>query len=142
MLASDVVNLVDANGIGALTNMYQISRRQAEQFEIQARRLLAYGSNPVIVPGDAVGTARAHQRPQEPPTAADQDQDPAEQLEQAAQAHARRVCAESAGLQLDSIGKLRGRVRLLERNVAAGYHDWGYDLRLSKRTLEILDGVV
>jgi hypothetical protein len=142
MLASDVVNLVESNGIGALTTMYQISRRQAEQFEIQARRLLAYGSNPVIVPGDASGTVRTHQRTQAPSTALQDDQDPAEQLEQAAQAHVRRIRAESAGLQLDSIGKLRGRVKLLERNVAQGYRDWDYDLRLSKRTLEVLDGMV
>jgi hypothetical protein len=139
MLASDIVNLVDENGIGALTNMYQISRRQAEQFVIQARRLLAYGSNPVIVPGDAVGTARAHQRPQEPPTAAVEDQEPS--IEDQAQGRARAIRRESPGLQLDSIGKLRGRVKLLERNVAQGYRDWDYDLRLSKRTLEVLDGV-
>ena len=140
MLASDVIALCDTSGIGAVTKMYGISRRQAEQFVIQARRLLAYGSNPVLVPGDASGTVRATQRPQVPPAATDVD--PADELEQAARAHARRIRAESAGLQLDSIGKLRGRVKLLERNVAQGYHDWDYDLRLSRRTLEILDGVV
>jgi hypothetical protein len=93
-----------------------------------------------MVPGDASGTVGAAQRPQEPPAATDTIS-PAEELEQAARAHARRIRAESGGLQLDSIGKLRGRVKLLERNVAQGYHDWDYDLRLSKRTLEILEGV-
>ena len=68
MLASDVIALCDTSGIGAVTKMYGISRRQAEQFEIQARRLVAAGHNPVLVPGDAIGTVRAAQRPQEPPT--------------------------------------------------------------------------
>jgi hypothetical protein len=38
MLASDVIALCDTSGIGAVTKMYGISRRQGEQFVIQARR--------------------------------------------------------------------------------------------------------
>jgi hypothetical protein len=48
MLASDVIALCDTSGIGAVTTMYGISRRQGEQFVIQARRLVAAGHNPRV----------------------------------------------------------------------------------------------
>jgi hypothetical protein len=139
MLASDVVSLVEIGGLSALSKSFAISRREAESLHLRAQRVLALGANPLMT-SDAAGTVRAAQRLTEPPAATDAVS-PIDELEDAARAHARRIRAESSGLQLDSIGKLRGRVKLLERNVAHGYHDWSYDLKLSKRTLEILDGV-
>jgi hypothetical protein len=140
MLASDVIAICDSSdGISELTKLFGITRRQAEAFEIQARRVRNAGHNPVMVPGSEVGTARARQRPTEPaePTTTD----PADDLELAAADHARRIRSESHGVAGASIAQLHSRLAVLERNCRMGYaKDWDYDRRLTKRTLEILEG--
>jgi hypothetical protein len=104
MHASEVIQLVESSGIGALSRTYAISRRQAEQFEIQARRVRALGADPLMVPGDTVGTVRAAQRPQEPLQA------PTPDPEQDAQARARRIRELRDGHRVAAEGELAASI--------------------------------
>jgi hypothetical protein len=142
MLASDVIAICESNGIGELARMYQLSRRQAEGFAIQARRVLASGSNPVMVPGTDAGTVRASQRPQEPPEGQGEGQasdDQAPSLEDNAAAMARRIKSESAGVAGASVANLRAQLAVCDRNIDKGYPEWGFQARLLRRTLELVE---
>src|SRR5215216_3639317 len=121
MLASDVIAICESDGLTSLAQMFGLSTRQAQAYEIMARRAQAAGLNPTLEPGAALRPARAA-------VAAEPDQDQGDELEDEAQARARRIRAESAGLALHSIGHLRGRIATLERNVGNGYLDSTYDL--------------
>jgi hypothetical protein len=144
MLASDVISLVDNGGLIELSKAFAISRRQAENLERRARRAMLSGANPLMAPGDESGSIRAAQRPQEPtePSEPIEQQDEAAELEEQARSHARRIKSESAGVAGASVAQLRSRLAVLERNIRAGYGaEWDYDLRLTKRTLELVEGV-
>jgi hypothetical protein len=144
MLASEVIAICDrsdSNGIGELARLLSLSRRQAEAFAVQARRAVAGGHDPIMVPGTVVGpraalvsaTASVDFEPD------DQDQG-GDDLEHQAHAQARRIKHESAGVAGASIANLRSRLATLERNVRAGYGaEWDYDLRLTRRTLELVE---
>jgi hypothetical protein len=134
MLASDIANICnEPNGIAELARMFQLTPRAAQAYEIQARRALRLGLNPTLTPQDTVRAARAPQEPTEEHQAPDD-------LETQAREHAARIKSESAGVGAASVANLQSRLAVLERNVRAGYGaDWEYDLRLTRRTLELLE---
>jgi hypothetical protein len=137
MLARQLVALCDSGEPNILQKLYGITARSADALEVQARRLVkSRQGDQELAPERPVSRSQRATAP-----VAGQDQDQASDLEEQAQARARRIRAESYSLQLDSIGKLRGRLRVLERNIAAGYHEWSDDLQLTKRTLELVEGV-
>ena len=139
MLASDVVAIVnEPNGLTNLAQMFAISRRGAEQLATVARRAQQHGLNPVLSPGDSLGALSRPQVVQEPT----EDDQALDDLEQAAQDQARRIKHESYGIAQASIANMRSRLAVLERNIRAGYgQDWDFDYRLTKRTLELVEGV-
>jgi hypothetical protein len=140
MLATDVINIVESSGISELARMYQLSRRQAESFELQARRLLATGVNPVVVPGSDAGTVRASHGPGTGTLEEPSGTDEAEELERTAQSRASAIKREVPGHRARITGELQGRLRVLERNRQKGFSEWDYDERLTRRILELVEG--
>ena len=131
MLASDI----DLSELDDLTQLFGITRSQAERLRIQARKALRAGLNPVMAPGSEAGSVRARQRPQEPV------EEPAPlSTEEMAQQRARRIAEQSYGQRSHDVALLRGRIATLQRNCQHGYREWEGELELCRRTLEILEG--
>jgi hypothetical protein len=136
VFASDIVKLVESDGLSTLAQMFACSRRQAEQTYIRAKRTLNAGYNVQVLPGSDVGTVRTTQRATEEPQ---EDTEP-QSVEELAQVRARRINEQSYGQRSHDVGLLRGRIATLKKNVSQGYTDWSAELEICRRTLEILEG--
>jgi hypothetical protein len=136
LLASDIVQLVESDGLNTLAQMFACSRRSAEQAYIRAKRTLNAGYNVQVLPGTDVGTVRTPQVATEEPQ---EDTEP-QSVEELAQVRARRINGQSYGQRSHDVGLLRGRISTLEKNVSRGYQEWTHELALCRRTLEILEG--
>ena len=119
MLASDVVSLVESDGLNSLTTIYGISRLAAERTYVAAKRTLNNGYNIQVIPGADIGTVRPSLKPTEAP---EEPQEPT--LEDEAWALARRIKHESAGVAGASIADLRSKLAVCERNLGKGYPEW------------------
>jgi hypothetical protein len=136
--AAKVVALVDKRGVGALARSYGISRRQAEQLDVQARRAVALDLDldPDLVPRDTVRVAEVSRDsvPVAEPAPVDLDGE--------AEVRARRIRALPPSDRMRTELELSARAATMERNLSHGHLEWTAELAVLKRTLELVRGAV
>jgi hypothetical protein len=135
--ASKVIALVNKQGVGGLAHSYGISRRQAQQLDVQARRAVAHGLDldPDLIPRDTVRVAEVAR--DSVPAA-----EPAEfDLEGEAEIRARRIRALPSSDRLRAVAELSSREASADRNVRNGHPEWAGELALLRRVRELV-GVV
>ena len=124
--------------MGALARSYGISRRQAEQLEVAARRAVALGLDldPDLVPRDTVRVAEVARDSVPPAEPAPVD------LDGEAEVRARRIRALPPSDRMRAELELSARAATMERNLGHGHLEWAAELAVIKRTLELVRGVV
>jgi hypothetical protein len=134
--AGKVIALVDKRGVGALARSYGISRRQAEQLDVQARRAVALDLDPDLVPRDTVRVAEVSRDsvPVAEPAPVD--------LDGGAEVRARRIRALPPSDRMRTELELSARAATMERNLSHGHLEWTAELAVLKRTLELVRGAV
>jgi hypothetical protein len=116
MNAQEIVDMVDDNGLLGLANHFGISRRQAQQMDISARRAL-HEQRQLSSEAFPTGTRRSRLRRPMPGRAFSTEE--TANLPGAHVDPAERTYAAQAGRQ---------RRYVLEKNVANGYREWEHEL--------------